>query len=76
MRDCYSRITRPILELRQFRRLRLAAGASARVAFTLRYDDFAYLDAALQPTLEPGDFKIMLGASSADIRLEKTVRLD
>ena len=50
-------------------------GGKVRVAFTLTFDDFAYLDEHLKPVLEPGDFKIMVGASSADIRLEKTIAL-
>jgi beta-glucosidase len=75
LRDCYSRITRPILELKRFQRIHLKAGAAQRVAFTLRYDDFTYLDEKLRPILEPGDFRIAVGASSADLRLEKIIRL-
>jgi len=75
LRDCYSRITRPIKELRRFRRLHLEPGATARVSFELGWDDLAYLDLRMRPVLEPGDFKIMIGASSTDIRLEKIVRI-
>jgi len=75
LRDMFGRITRPILELRQFERVHVKAGDSAKVSFTLGYDDFAYLDEKMKPMLEPGDFKIMLGASSADLRLEKIIRL-
>ena len=75
LRDMFGRITRPILEMRQFQRVHVKAGASAKVSFTLGYDDFAYLDEKMKLFLEPGDFKIMLGASSADMRLEKIIRL-
>jgi beta-glucosidase len=75
LRDMFGRITRPILEMRQFQRVHVKAGASAKVSFTLAYDDFAYLDEKMKLFLEPGDFKIMLGASSADMRLEKIIRL-
>jgi beta-glucosidase len=75
LRDCYSRISRPIKELRGFERIHLKRGESGRVAFTLGWDDFAYLGEDMKPVLEPGDFKIMVGASSADIRLERSLRL-
>jgi beta-glucosidase len=76
IRDVYSSITRPIMELREFKRLHLKKGTSARVAFELDWAAFTHLDIKLKPVLEPGDFKIMIGASSADIRLEKTTRLE
>lgn len=75
LRDCYSRITRPIMELRRFQRLHLKARTAANVAFSLTAEDFSYLDQNLKSVLEPGDFLLMLGASSADIRLKKTLRL-
>ncbi len=75
LRDCYSRITRPIKELRGFQRVPVKRGETRRVKFTLGWDDFAYLDENMVPVLEPGDFRIMVGASSTDIRLEKTIRL-
>jgi len=75
LRDVFSRITRPIKELKRFERITLAPGETKKVSFTLVWDDFAFLDERLKPTLEPGDFKLMIGASSSDIRLEKTVRL-
>jgi beta-glucosidase len=75
LRDCYSRITRPIKELRGFQRVAIKRGKTRRVKFILGWDDFAYLDENMVPVLEPGDFRIMVGASSTDIRLEKTIRL-
>ncbi len=75
LRDCYSRITRPIRELKRFQRISLVPGETQKVSFTLGWDDFAYLDEQMKPVLEPGDFKLMVGASSTDIRLEKTIRI-
>lgn len=75
LRDLYSSITRPILELRGFKRIHLKAGAAAKVAFTLGFDDFSFLGRDLKPVLEPGNFKIMIGASSADLKLEKIITL-
>ena len=75
LRDCYSRITRPIKELHGFERVSIPAGESRRVKFVLTWNDFAYLDENMKPILEPGDFRLMVGASSTDIRLEKVIRL-
>ena len=75
LRDCLSRITRPIIELKKFKRIHVKAGAMEKVTFTLGFDDFAYLDQKMKPVLEPGHFNILIGASSADIRLRKKIRL-
>jgi beta-glucosidase len=76
IRDCISSITRPILELRGFRRVGIPAGATRKVAFAMGWEDFTHLDKSLKPVLEPGEFHIMVGASSADIRLKKSIRLE
>lgn len=75
LRDCYSRVTRPIKELRGFERVRLRRGEARTVRFELGWEDFSHLDERLRPVQEPGDFRLMVGASSADLRLEKTIRL-
>jgi beta-glucosidase len=75
LRDVVSRITRPIKELRGFERVTIPKGESKRVKFILTAEDFSYLDESMNPVLEPGDFNIMIGASSTDIRLEKTITL-
>jgi beta-glucosidase len=75
LRDCYSHVTRPILELKRFERLHLKAGETRKVTFTLDWSDFSYLDPKMKPILEPGDFNLLVGASSADIRLKKTITL-
>ena len=75
LRDVFSTITRPIMELRRFERITLKAGETRRVTFMLGTEDFSYLDAKMTPVLEPGDFDIMIGASSDDIRLRKTIEL-
>jgi len=75
LRDCYSRITRPIIELHRFQRVSLEPKESKVVEFTLNWNDFAYLDEKMKPILEPGEFRIMLAASSKDIRLEERITL-
>ena len=66
--------TRPAHELRAFRKLHLAAGASCRVSLTLSERDFALWDVADHRWSVPaGEYRIEVGASSRDIRLHAEV---
>jgi beta-glucosidase len=67
--DRLATVTRPVLELKGFRKVRLEPGASAKVSFDLGPDDLSLLDAKMREVVEPGDFEILVGASSRDIRL-------
>jgi beta-glucosidase len=68
--DEVASIPRPLKELKGFCRLRLEPGQSCRVTFHLPVDLLAYYDESLELVLESGKIKIMLGSSSADIRLQ------
>ncbi len=70
LRDVVSSIVRPVQELRRFHRVRLQAGEARRVEFTLHPEDLEFLDAHLEPVIEPGTFRVMVGSSSSDIRLQ------
>lgn len=70
VRDLVASVTRPVRQLVGFARLELAPGAARRVRFRLDPSQLAFLDAAMRFVVEPGEFQVMLGASSADIRLE------
>lgn len=72
LRDIVSWLTRPVKELRGFRRITLASGEAATVRFTLSRRDLQYLDEELRPALEPGEVSVMVGSSSADIRVTGT----
>ncbi len=69
VRDRVGSTARPVRELKDFRRVCLAAGQTTRVDFTLAADQLRMLDTSLHWTVEPGAFDVMIGASSADIRL-------
>jgi beta-glucosidase len=75
IRDMVAWVTRPVRELRGFRRVTLAPGQSTAVRFSLAGRDLQYLDDELKPVLEPGEVAVMLGSSSADIRLTGTVTI-
>ncbi len=64
VRDLVGNVTRPIRELRGFRRVLLRPGEHRRVEFTLRTDDLAFYDRAMQLVTEPGMFHVWIGGSS------------
>ena len=68
--DPDSSVVTPEKLLRKFKRMTLAAGESREVSFTLGFDDFKLLGLDWKWKVEPGEFEIMVGASSDDIRLK------
>jgi beta-glucosidase len=66
-----SSVTRPIKELKGFTRVSLAAGASTSVSFVINHESLAFHDIDMKYVVEPGQFEVMIGPSSAD--LKKTV---
>lgn len=65
LQDVAASVTRPVRELKGFTRVTLAPGEQRRVAFTLTPQELGFLDQKLQFTVEPGEFRIFVGASSA-----------
>jgi len=71
-----SAVARPIKELRGFARITLRPNETRTVRLPLKGTDLTYWDADKRSfVVEPGRVSIMLGASSADARLEKTVEV-
>jgi beta-glucosidase len=68
--DALASVVRPVLELKGFRKVVLEPGASMKVAFELGPQELALLDAAMKETAEPGEFQVLIGSSSRDIRLK------
>jgi beta-glucosidase len=68
VRDVASSITRPVKELKGFRRVTLQPGAATTVEFTLGKEAFAYWNEAMQYAVEPGEFQIMAGPNSVDLK--------
>ncbi len=63
-----SRVTRPVLELKGFQRIKLAAGEKRTVTFELGADQLAYIGPVMKRIVEPGRYKIMVGGSSAAVQ--------
>ena len=61
IRDCVASTTRPVKELKGFKRVALKAGESTRVSFTLGSDELAFYGSDGRPRVEPGDFLVWIG---------------
>lgn len=69
-------VTRPVMELKGFLRVSLRRGESKRIHFEVDTRQLAFLNRALTWVVEPGDMRLMLGRSSADICLESPFRIE
>ncbi len=70
LQDVESRVMRPIKELKGFEKVILSLGAAETVTFTLTPRDLSYFDPHQAAWVaEPGEFEVLVGASSRDIRL-------
>jgi beta-glucosidase len=69
--DDYSTVTRPVKELKGYKRVCINAGETKKVEFELPFLAFAFYDLSMNYTVEPGTFTIMVGASSGDEDLMK-----
>jgi len=77
VRDEFASIVRPVLELKGFQRITLAPGEKRTLTFPLDKSAFAFYDPKSKDWIvEPGDFTVMAGSSSADIRMSKTLTLE
>jgi beta-glucosidase len=65
IRDDVSSVTRPVKELRGFKRITLDPGQTKTVDFPLGFDELSFLDRKMQRVVEPGTFTIMVGGNSA-----------
>ncbi|MGN6530361.1 MAG: glycoside hydrolase family 3 C-terminal domain-containing protein, partial [Ginsengibacter sp.] len=69
--DLLSSVARPVMELKGFQRVKLLPGEEKEIVFTITPDLLSMLNAEMKMVVEPGDFRIMIGASSRDIRLRQ-----
>jgi beta-glucosidase len=67
IRDDVSSVTRPVKELRGFRRITLNPGETKTVDFTLGPEELSFLNRDMHRVVEPGTFTIMVGGNSVDL---------
>jgi len=71
IRDMVASISRPVKELKGFQRIHLAVGESKEVSFDITPDMLKFYNADLKHVIEPGDFQIMIGTNSKDVKTMK-----
>jgi len=69
--DLVSSVTRPVMELKDFKRISLAQGESKTVEFVIIPDKLSFLDLNMNRIVEPGWFDIMVGTSSVKYQAAK-----
>ena len=69
--DQISSFTRPVKELKGYKRVAIKAGETKAVTITINAESLAFYDKDYNFVVEPGDFTIMTGSSSADKDLKK-----
>ncbi|MCD8035712.1 MAG: fibronectin type III-like domain-contianing protein, partial [Alistipes sp.] len=74
--DVLSSVTTYEKNLRGFDRVHLKAGETRRVTMQVRPQDLSLLNEQMERVVEPGDFEVLIGASSTDIRLKATVTVE
>jgi len=68
IRDFVGSITRPVKELKGFQKVYLKAGETKNLTFTLSEEDLKFYNSNLDFVAEPGDFKVFVGNSSANLK--------
>ncbi|RAK51341.1 glycoside hydrolase family 3 N-terminal domain-containing protein [Phenylobacterium deserti] len=68
LRDEAASVTRPVLELKRFRRVTLAPGARTTVSFELTAQDLALWNIDMKRVVEPGKFTVLVGPNSVDLK--------
>ena len=69
LKDILASVARPVMQLEGFTRIELKPGESREVSFTIGPDQLQMLDRDMHWIVEPGSFRVLVGASSRDIRL-------
>ncbi|SFD25993.1 glycoside hydrolase family 3 N-terminal domain-containing protein [Flavobacterium phragmitis] len=75
LKDKFGSVVRPVLELKDFQKVKLNAGESKTIEFTIDKEKLSFYNNKLEWGTEPGDFEVMIGTSSADIKLRSDFEL-
>ncbi len=70
MRDLVASVTRPVKELKGFRKVNIPAGETVKVSFILSPDQLAFYRDDMSFGTEPGDFNVYIGGNSRDLHQE------
>ncbi len=70
IQDKVAQPVRPILELKDFQKIKLAPGEIKQLVFYIEKEKLSFYNDDLKWTAQPGEFKVMIGSASDDIRLK------
>lgn len=76
LRDILASVARPIMELKGFQRVHLKKGETKELSFEITPEMLTMLNEGMERVVEPGDFRIMIGSSSNDIRLRAILTVE
>jgi beta-glucosidase len=71
IRDMVGSVTRPVKELKGFQKIELKPGETKTVTFNITPNDLKFYNYDLKYDWEPGEFEIMIGTNSKDVKKEK-----
>lgn len=75
LQDKFGSVVRPIIELKDFQKVKLQPGEAKTLTFVIDNEKLAFYNQALEFKSEPGAFNLMIGSSSSDIRLSANFEL-
>jgi beta-glucosidase len=75
VRDKVATVTRPLKELKGFKRVSVAAGSCQTVTFTLFVNQLGFYNPEMAYVVEPGTIDLMIGTSSEDIHLRTEIEI-
>jgi beta-glucosidase len=75
LQDEVASIVRPVKELKDFVKVKLNAGESKEIKFIINKEKLSFYNRQLQWVTEPGNFKMMIGGASDDIKLQQKIAL-
>jgi beta-glucosidase len=73
--DKVSSVTTPVKELKGFAKVFIKAGETQRITMKLTWEHLSLINKEMKRVVEPGEFEIMVGSSSSDIRLSQTIEV-
>lgn len=75
LQDKFGSVVRPVKELKDFQKIKLAVGETKTITFVIDNQKLSFYNSNLEFKSEPGDFDVMIGSSSDDIRLKGSFEL-
>ena len=70
-----SSVSTPVKMLKEFKKIGLNPGENKSINFSIPIKELGLWDANMNFVIEPGEFEIMIGSSSQDIRQKKTISI-